>query len=818
MKTHNNIFFRDKLCKLILVFGVLLININCFSQVVYEAFENYQAHDIEKVYVSLNKPFYIPEDVIWGKVYVVDGRSHKLIEEEPIVHLDLVDPDGKIKTSLLVKTKKGAGFFEFDTNAYDKLGSYTLRAYTQYQLNFKSDYLFQKEIKLINQPDYIPQLQDSTDDYTMHFFPEGGYLIAGMQNSMAFKIESINKQSDVISGRIVNEKGELVTIFKTWNEGMGKLEITPELNKSYWAELEIHGETKRYKLPISLKSGYILKVERIGDDKIFINVKSNTENKFNNIKLLAHIRGQIVAFYNFDKEHHGLVVLERAKIPSGVVHLTLFDSEDRPVSERLVFNKNKNEHIDLEVNIDESVSKQSVVRGSIDIKGLNEITNCTSTISVYKTDILSKEIDDFNIVNYLLLQSDLRGEVFNPSQYFEEDNNRTRGLLDLLLMTHAWRRFSWQSVLSNESISFTFPKEYTTSVSGRILKKGKNKPIKADVGLNIINDKVVVALQQTTGDDGYFNFPDLYLPDKTDIMIQAVKYSKRKSKKLNEGEMKLVGNKNVDIEIIKSDILEFESTLTHYNSILDVDQPVLKRKAINLNTIPLIFKESGLSVNIEEVVIKDRQYSAASNSEAVKRRYKEKDIFFLSNSEKFLADDPQFEGITYNSIHEMLAIMVPSVNVTSTDGTLHLDGFRIALNGYLVPETHESSIDPKDVYSADMIVSPFADVIYGDSPVISLLTREAGDYKAKTPGVEHIIHPGYYSARDFYTPKYDSVKSNTDYRTAIFWDPAFELSDKTASPFKFRMSNLIGRHLIVVEGLTELGVPFTKKKYFNVKD
>jgi len=823
--------------KLLLLFTFMIISTYSVAQEIQDALEQYLvAMDIEKVYVSLDKPYYIPDDVIWGKIYVVDGSTHQLIEEEPIVHLDWINPEGNIKNSYLIKIKNGVGTFDIQTNSYDQIGAYTIRAYTQYQLNFDHEYIFQKEVSLINSQDYLQEVKDTLIDHTMHFFPEGGYLIAGLQNSVAFKMESDDEKSIPINGKIIDEHGKFITDCKSWNESMGKFEITPKAGHSYWAEVNIDGQTIQYQLPKSLPTGYVLKVNNVSDDKIYIDIKSNTKYGLKDAQLLVHIRGQLVSDYKFRNEQQSLVVLEKSKIPSGIIHLTLFDNQNRPVAERLVFNKNKNEKIDIQIDIEKNISKENIVSGSIGIDGKNAIKKTSASIAIYNVDVLSENLRGLDIENYFLLQSDVHGMINDPSQYFEHDDNRTRGLLDLLLMTQAWRRFSWQSVLAQEIFIPETPKELSTTITGRILQKNTDKALISDVGLSILKEDIFATYQHTTEDDGIFLFTGIDLPDSTDIMLQAVKHHPKKSRKLKKGELRLVGNKNVDIEIFDMSALDFDSSLTHYNSsfepdnIIDLseksDQSLEQRKDLSVKNSALILNESSWSIDIDEVVIQQRKFSNDAKNESVKKRYKEKDIFYMYNSEKFLADDPQYEGFYYANIHEMLQRMIPDAQVTRVNGIPRIslgrrsdnNITRIVVDGILIDPEREIAIQPETIYSVDVQKSLTLVARYDVGQVISLLTREPGEYKIETSGVRTIKHPGYYTAREFYNPIYSKAEDNPDYRTTIYWDPALPLNDQGMTLFKFRTSNLSGRHLIFVEGLTEFGLPFTARKYFTVRD
>ena len=48
-----------------------------------------------------------------------------------------------------------------------------------------------------------------------------------------------------------------------------------------------------------------------------------------------------------------------------------------------------------------------------------------------------------NIMSHGYLSEQIRGDIFNPTYYFDERNADRLQALDLLLMTQGWRRYVW---------------------------------------------------------------------------------------------------------------------------------------------------------------------------------------------------------------------------------------------------------------------------------------------------------------------------------------------------------------------------------------
>ena len=805
---------------------LLFVSLSISSQSIDSLFNDYHSsHYIEKIYVALDKPYYVVEDEIWAKAYMVYGRSHVLIDIDPILYADWIDPDGNILDTYQLKIKDGVAPFSIKTSLDDKVGVYTLRVYSPYQLNFDADFIFQKEVRLLNSAEFM---KDRPQDkaLSLQFFPEGGYLVEGLKSKLAFKVEGVEDQ-ELFKGVIKNTEGDVVSNFKIWNNNIGRVDITPIKGESYTAELTYDSIKKSIALPRALSQGYVMSAHSQDDKKISVTLTSNLEEGLSGAYLIAHIRGMIVSSFSLDQSKKMLVTLEKNKIPSGVVHLTLFDPQSQPVSERLIFNRNPLEKIDVVLDIPTVVPKRETISGSIKAFIDTVSVKGSANISIYNRDVLPDEWRSVDIQSYLWLQSDLKGKIDFIADYIARDDKRSRSFMDLVLATHGWRRFEWQQIFQSdypELVSFSDEK---TIIRGQITRLSNDKPVKADVALNIADEELFAALQVTSDDNGYFQFEGIDLPDSIDIIIQAATYKKKKSKKVERGTQKLVGNRNVVVKplLLPDFNLDTFNSLLHYpfsNSIEETDlegevytQSVNRSKVLD-NTV--------WSLDIDEVVVTTRRYSAHAVSKEVGKRYKEKGIFYFASTEKFLADDPQYDGLNYATIHDMMRAMIPASKKIVKDGrnTLLIGGLtrgitaRIVVDGFLVPETQEFLIQPSDVYSLDIITGIRADRLYGQPVVVSILTRNPSDgIKITRPGVFNINHPGYHKARQYYVPSEDELIAGSDYRTTIYWNPNIQLSHEPFD-FSFTASDLLGVHQVVVEGLTDNGIPFVKRKFINV--
>jgi hypothetical protein len=129
---------------------------------------------------------------MWFKVYVVDRNSNKPSDLSKVAYIELTDRDNEkvLKVKIPLVDGMGDGTFFFPTSL--RSGTYNVVAYTRWMGNFSPDFYFQQEIKLVN-PFVVPAVaRTARPAYDIQFFPEGGNLVTGLKNNLAFRVVGKN--------------------------------------------------------------------------------------------------------------------------------------------------------------------------------------------------------------------------------------------------------------------------------------------------------------------------------------------------------------------------------------------------------------------------------------------------------------------------------------------------------------------------------------------------------------------------------------------------------------------------------------------------
>jgi hypothetical protein len=777
----------------------------------------------EKVYVSHDKPGYAPGETIWCKVFMLDGATHRAFAATPVVYLDWISPGGTILKTFTLQTKGGNASLDIVTTSKDTTGSYTLRAYTRYQRNFEPEYLFQKPIRLLDLRGDQDTEVDTAKDFSLQFFPEGGHLIAGMENTIAFKAQNERGRSISVRGELLNAGGEPAGTVQTIHEGIGLLKLPAGTGNGYSVRLNHEGMEKTFPLPAALSSGHQLKVTTRNTDQIQLILKSNTPAKLEGCTLVGHVRGQVFLNEEFGNNGQQKRALAKKDIPSGLLHFTLFDARQRPVCERLVFNKNPDEAVGIGIETDkESYPKRGQVNLQLTSSQKYNLDSANLSMSVYHSDLLGENATTIDVKNYLWLQSELKGRINDIGQYFSGDDAKTNTLLDLLLMTHGWRKFSWQDVLAQRLPDIAYPPEEHLSFAGKVVKYERETPVKADVQLSVLSADNFTVLNLTTGEDGLFCFGGFDFRDTTEVMLQANVFRDKNEEKRAKGKFGGLGSSYVDIYPLKEAPFTFHAAYNLPERTYRTE--ALKEYAFNTRQEQLAAspEEFSLSVDLAEITVTSGRNRAEIREQEIENRYHEKGVFYFGGTQKFRADNPEFDGFPKNNIYDLISLVVPSVKRTTRNGKpgIVIGSFSgglqpvIVLDGRVIDSTAEHMIDPNSIAVIDVLVGTFSQLYVIKGTVISLLSKKPGEIELPNPGKLQLRHPGFYRAREFYSPDYtESPKTDAaDYRTTLFWSSA-----QSGTSFDFFTGDKAGNYFVRVEGVTEGGIPFTGVGRFLVE-
>ena len=415
----------------------------------------------ETIHLHTDKEAYLPGETIWFKAYILANERPTAFSTN--LYADLLDAKGKLlehKTMPIVSATADSYFNLPDSNMQPV---YSIRAYTSWMLNFDTAFIYHKTISIIN-PDAA--VISEKPDISLRFFSEGGNFIAGLYNYVSFKATQSNGLPYDITAVIKNSKGQLIDTINSVHDGMGIIKFIPDAGEMYYAEWKDNkGEYRRTPLPELQEQGILLHTQQVKNDLYYlISTTGNTDN-LQQLKVVASMHQAVL--YTAAIKMDGNAVTQKINtkdFSDGILQLTVYDKNNMPVSERIVFVNNDKYSFQANVNITEkSLAKRGLNKINIAVP---DTLNSNLSVAIFDAN-LEQEQTGTNIYTDLLLQGDIRGTINNAAWYFENKTEEAKGYLDLVMQTNGWRRYNWNNVIAGQTPTVTYPRDSYLNIFGK---------------------------------------------------------------------------------------------------------------------------------------------------------------------------------------------------------------------------------------------------------------------------------------------------------------------------------------------------------------
>jgi hypothetical protein len=773
----------------------LLISFNVLSQKstvdnLAEEFVQFQANALqEKLYVHTDKTFYLAGEIIRFKLYATDGTFHKPLSISSVAYVDVTDNNHKPLFQAKINMQEGTGNGSFAIPSGTGSGNYTLRAYTNWMKNFSPDYYFEETITIVN------TLKKSSnkapvppDTFSVQFFPEGGNLVYGLPSKVAFKATNQFGNGIDCNGAIVNQKNDTVARFQTLKFGMGNFLWTPKSGDIYTALVFVNKViVSRPPLPVIYNRGYVMDVKDIGDRKIKVSVQAAGDLPDNVAYLFVQTRHLIKNVQRGKISNDKIdFFLDKETMGEGISHLTIFDADKHPVCERLFFKKPlKRLLINAAADQKEYTTRSKITIDLNTTDQSGQVMKANMSASVFFIDSL-QSFPGENILTYLLLSSDLKGKIENPEYYFSNDDAAAAEAMDNLMLTQGWRRFKWEDVLSNREPYFKFlPESEGHIITGRIFNKSTGMPAKNSTAYLSVPGKyfsLVPSAGNATG-DVLFNTKSFF--DKNELIIQTDSRA----------------DSNFRVETVSPFSDTFSVKPPAYFSLSDKVKNQLLNRSINMQ-----------ADNIYGVEKKSRFSVPVMPDTTAFYGYPDKE-YYLDDFRRFIT----MEEVLKEYIKEVRVrnqnnkfyfnIKNPAVkNFFENDPLILLDGVPVFDAGTIM------AFDPLKIKKIEVVTERYyAGPIVCDG-IITFKTYE-GDLAGYEldPNAIVLEYEGLQRQREFYSPVYETAEQIEsripDFRNLLFWSPEINTDASGKTKISFYSSELVGKFVVCVQGLTQSGLP-----------
>nr|WP_294792901.1 hypothetical protein [uncultured Mucilaginibacter sp.] len=670
----------------------------------------------------------------------------------------------------------------------------------------------------------IPVLINRKENTDVQFMPEGGQLVAGLPVKIGFKAVGEDGKSVFVSGKVVDNKGKQVAVFTSAHAGMGSFEFTPEAGEVYSAKVD--GIVKTYALPDVKLSGTALAVKQTKDSvQVVVSATSDARGIYS---LVAQANGIVCFAKTMDVDKSTKISVDKKLFPTGIARFTLFNNY-QPLNERIVFIDN-HDNLNINVNTNKATyTTRDSIALNITVKD-KDGNPVQGNFSLAVTDNSQIKLDSLgnNILNNLLLTSDLKGDIEGPGYYFtpgKEDG------IDNLLLTQGWVGYNWQEVFYPK-LPYAYKPEKEFVVTGKVTTAFGSPIEKSNVVL--VANHPLIFKDTLTDNTGRFIFKGLFPVDTAIFKLQA---RNKKGKEMN----------------VKIEMEEFKPPAFNPNPLtnpwyLNTDSILINNSKARIAEERALSSYRGEGNVLKEANIKAKKIIPGSKN---LNGAGEADLIIdeeeLKKADKMTLEELLLKKVKGFTVWWPAKYQPKAYYINGKRLFLIIDGYNLnsfytgktERERYLYMKTYMDYFTAEDItgielmfnvkYAVDYIVAYVAsgeDIRAEPNPLLPYTYLEVTTRAKKGPFMQ--VTPGTYLyktfpfsvAKQFYSPKYTlknkSIAAGTDLRSTIFWDANVTTDKDGKAVVSFYSADKAANYTVLLEGTDMAGQLGYKKHIITV--
>lgn len=508
----------------IIIFSLLFFQSNSQTidnkKLIENCLEKYFQYDRENIHVQFNKNRYVNNEDIAFKGYIISKNNTILAENTTNIQLIVYNDQRQIIQKKLLFASKGtfAGGIHLDDKF--KAGKYYFHFFTNWMHNFIEDDSFMQTIEIIDKKETYNFDSEEPNYKTaeISLFPEGGFIISDIINTIGVKITDCNQIGIQINdGIIVDSKANEISRFRTNQSGNGVFYLNPELNETYTLKIISEKLTISKPLPNIQETGLVVSYKNnLSGQNLLVNVKTNDKGLalYQNKKyslLIQQNKNAILKEISIDnKQTEQIFYFDKKYLSNGVNSIRLIDENLNEITERLVY------HYDT-INPVTTLEAKTVANDSIVLSGKLDVNHANLSVSVLPADNKCVE-QKRSIMGTFYLNAYLEIPEINNYSYYNPENKNRKEEMELLMLNQNRSKYLWNNIKSNPpKMNYTFDKGVT--ISGKVEKILKPNS-KFKISLFSLKDNV---FEETMIDEqNNFKFENFYARDSTVFILQMM--------------------------------------------------------------------------------------------------------------------------------------------------------------------------------------------------------------------------------------------------------------------------------------------------------
>jgi hypothetical protein len=762
---------------------------------VRKKFEDYNKTFVqEKIFVHTDKEFYLAGEIVWFKLYCLNASTNKPMNASKVAYAEILDAQGKSVLQAKIAMSKDGGSGSFYIPLSVNSGNFVFRSYTNWMKNFGEEIFFEKKITIVNTLKNASTVTvEDGPAATASFFPEGGHFVAGLSSRTAFTITANNAALTNSRGFILANSRDTVLTFSPSSNGTGSFILTPSKGTKYIAKVLLaDGKTISQSLPDVNDNGYVVNVTDNKDGRLRIKIEARLPENFRgtpNLFLLAHSRRQVKVAQQGYLGTNGEFAwyINKSDLGEGITHLTIFNDNGLPVTERLVFN-----HVSGNNAASISTDKSTYAgRSEITLTAqTNLASNFNGSVSVYQVDSVYEASP--SIYNYVMLESELGNVIASDDYLLSAENSNER--IDNLLLTYGWRRFKWDNIFSGTKTVKFIPEVDGHLVAARVVSVATGRP--------------------EAGIECYLSIPSypfgFYLAESDSNGI--VRFSVRNYYGAGEviAQVSEVNREKYRVDLL-SPYTERPAVMKINNNIPALKDDELLDRSIAMQAQNIYHADSIKSYSLPSVTDTLPFYGRAEYS------------YRLDDYKRFTTMEEVFREYVMQINVRVQNTKLEMVMFDETTRQFYTDNILVLLDGIPIYDYNKIfSYDPLKINKLEVVPRRY---LYGTrvfSGIASFQTsNEKFDGFTLDPTLLAVDYEGLQLQREFYSPQHNNPTANSkripDLRTTLFWEPYVKTDVNGKASFNLFSSDMKGKYIAVMQGVDEEGRVYHDTKEFEVR-
>lgn len=800
-----------------LFFIVLLFFSSAMAQKPEELLNNWSATSpVEKIYLHFDRDNYIAGETAWFKAYLYSDYLPDTIST--VLYVELLNASSSVISRKVLPVLLSSTNGQIELPDSLPAGNYHIRAYTPTMMNHDPEFFYKRSVFIYGAKKNSTAVVIKPEEKTirLEFFPEGGNLINGFSNTVAFKATNESGFPVNVSGSVRNNKNEELTTFSSYHDGMGLFELLPVEGMKYFILLNGDAGMKKYMLPESTDKGIAITIIPHPQGSFFEIQQQRKDPVFQAAYMIGQMQHHVVFRQEFAANKEEIQgVINTQNLHSGILQITFFNKDGLPLAERLCFVNNR-EYIQQAELVADTINFSAKGKNRFNIV-LKDTVKGTISVSVIDPEYTLSTVREENIFSTLLLTSDLKGYIHNPAYYFTSDNDSVKTALDLVMMTNGWRRFKWTELLQKKAAMSLYKDPAYITLAGKITLRDTKKPFaEKPLLLMLITADSTRTIQMTNTDkQGFFRVDSMVFFGKSRLL-----FSDTRGKK----------NQFIDANLHIDSITKSFPLHAVERQPLFISDSIVIAKQIKMGIdYEMIQKASGLL--LEGVTLKSKKKTPVQELE---EKYAS-GMFSGSDNKTIDLVNNNKETDPYPNIFDYLQSRVPGLNIIN-DGPDYSVFYRqnasISALGMIPMVLYLNEIEtdvnviatiPANQIAMVKVFSSFAGASGGGAGgALAIYTKKDADMAdVMNNTADMAVYNGFSVIKEFYAPDYKlgkSEKEKTDQRITLDWRPAIFINNVNPKiPFSFYNNDRSRQFKVVVEGMTTNGKMIMIEKVFSAK-